>query len=247
MRNNTMGPLSALSARQATMRSAGDELEVERREKFTFTPRVSKESSNIVKQVRRNRGTDKMTTKEKCEFLSNEKLMWAQSREAMERKKEAEEMAQCTFTPEINANQFNRKIPKNHFMKPLRTSTNTLSTEEREVLEHCTFTPQTSQYKRSQSRGKSRPGNSENGSTTPRGTPRGPRGGSSTPRRSNTPRGSMTPRGRGPSLPRRNGKKQNANNENDENAPPADYQGPDMEKKVGLSASAKHQQPLAWT
>jgi len=68
--------------------------------------------------------------------------MWGQRREALERRKEAEEMSKCTFTPNINPGSANRKIPKGHYMKPLRKNTsNALSTEEREVVEHCTFNP----------------------------------------------------------------------------------------------------------
>jgi len=145
MRHSTMGPLSALSARRSTHRSheAEQELEAERQNKLTFKPYVSHTSTRIVEDRRRNTGTAELTAEERCTFLSNEKSMWGQRREALERRKEAEEMAQCTFTPTINPSRSNRKIPKGNYMKPLRVTTNVLSTEEKEVVEHCTFTPNT--------------------------------------------------------------------------------------------------------
>eukprot|EP00656_Telonema_subtile_P030710 TRINITY_DN33696_c0_g1_i1.p1 TRINITY_DN33696_c0_g1~~TRINITY_DN33696_c0_g1_i1.p1 ORF type:complete len:277 (-),score=86.17 TRINITY_DN33696_c0_g1_i1:170-1000(-) len=82
---------------------------------------------------------------ERWQYLSNERAMWGQRREALERKKEAEEMAQCTFTPKINSGKRveggTRRFNKYHFMSPIRVTNNVLSTEERELLEHCTFSP----------------------------------------------------------------------------------------------------------
>ena len=127
-----------------------------------FKPHVSSSSSRLVENRRRNNGTDQASIEERCvavcvtpettnpfvlllarcTFLSNEKSMWGQRREALERRKEAEEMSKCTFTPNINPSSSNRKIPKGHYMKPLRkNASNALSTEEREVVEHCTFQP----------------------------------------------------------------------------------------------------------
>merc|ERR1712216_33912 len=100
MRSTTMGPLSALSARRSSHRSdETEELEAERQNKLTFKPYVSQTSTRIVEDRRRNNGTDQLNAQERCAFLSNEKSMWGQRREALERRKEAEEMAQCTFTP----------------------------------------------------------------------------------------------------------------------------------------------------
>jgi len=182
MRKSTMGPLSALSARRSSHRAEETEevVEQDRQQKFTFKPYVSYASAEIVEERRRNNGTNQLSVEERCTFLSNEKSMWGQRREALERRKEAEEMAQCTFTPEINSDNGNRKVPKDNYMKPLRTKTNILSTEEREVLQHCTFTPRTTK-KRATSQAKSRP--------VSRATPQ-----RRTPRKAQTPKQPRTQR-----------------------------------------------------
>merc|ERR1712072_691474 len=93
---------------------------------------------------RRNQGMDAASKAQRWSFLSNERAIWGQRREALERKKEAEEMAQCTFTPNINTGNKSknpRKFNKFHFMSPIRVTNNVLSSEERELLEHCTFSP----------------------------------------------------------------------------------------------------------
>jgi len=103
---------------------------------------VSKNSNSIVKGSRQKTKQDMASRQQRWAFLANERAIWGQRREALERKKEAEEMAQCTFTPNINTRtRSGKKNTKFHFMSPIRVTSNVLSTEERELLEHCTFTP----------------------------------------------------------------------------------------------------------
>jgi hypothetical protein len=146
MSGSTTGPLTALTTSRNSARSAHRtrELEDERRSQFTFEPRVSSKSKEIVNETRVRQGRDHASQTQRWSFLANERAMWGQRREALERKKEAEEMAQCTFTPNINTGPSKnpRKFSKYHFMSPIRVTNNVLSTEERELLEHCTFSPQ---------------------------------------------------------------------------------------------------------
>jgi len=150
MRNKdcTWGPLSALSARRSCKRSQRTEIELEedRQAKLTFKPAISDKSHNLVETQRVNRGMHTMSQQQRLTLLSNERAMWGQRREALERKQEAEEMSQCTFTPNINPARFchTKAGGKPTYMKPLKAVTNMLSSEEREVLKHCTFTPDTS-------------------------------------------------------------------------------------------------------
>jgi len=143
MSGSTTGPLTALTSRQSRAASLEEELEEERRSGMTFHPQTSAKSNALAKQSR-----DPASQEQRWAFLSNERAIWGQRREALERRKEAEEMAQCTFTPHINAtskstkNKSQRKFNKYHFMSPIRVTNNVLSTEERELLEHCTFSPQ---------------------------------------------------------------------------------------------------------
>merc|ERR1719460_1776639 len=96
-------------------------------------------------EKRQSEGRDKASRTQRWAYLANERAMWGQRREALERKKEAEEMAQCTFTPHINSVKRSeggsRKFTKFHFMSPIRVTNNVLSSEERELLQHCTFSP----------------------------------------------------------------------------------------------------------
>jgi len=143
------GPLSALATRRSTKRSqrVERELESERQEKISFKPAISDRSQEIVRGQRINRGMDKLTQEERLSMLSNERALWGQRRDALERKQEAEEMSQCTFTPTINPSRFTpqrSKGSKPTYMMPLKQVQNVLSSEEREVINHCTFTPDTS-------------------------------------------------------------------------------------------------------
>lgn len=151
MRNKdcTWGPLSALSSRRSSKRAqrAEQELEEERHAKLCFKPNISEKSQNLVQTQRLNRGVHNMSQQERLSMLSNERAMWGQRRDALERKKEAEEMSQCTFTPTINPSRFTpsgKRSGKPTYMQPLKQVHNALSSEEREVLTHCTFTPDTS-------------------------------------------------------------------------------------------------------
>jgi len=146
MSGSSTGPLTALtSSRRAESHAA--ELEAERRANFTFAPEVSSTSQRIVKGTRKKEGQmDAAAQRQRWAFLTNERAIWGQRREALERKKEAEEMAQCTFTPTINTSQKAKKAAKQnyskyHFMSPIRVTNSVLSSEERELLEHCTFSP----------------------------------------------------------------------------------------------------------
>jgi len=141
MSGSTTGPLTALTSRIGGS-TASRELEDERSSNFTFQPTVSSKSTALT--AGRNSGSQE----QRWSFLANERAIWGQRREALERRKEAEEMAQCTFTPNINASSRGsgkkgpRKFNKYHFMSPIRVTNNVLSSEERELLEHCTFSPQ---------------------------------------------------------------------------------------------------------
>lgn len=143
MSGSTTGPLTALTSSRNSARSqrAAEELEEERGANMTFQPAVSGASTKIVKNSRNDK-KDAAAQAQRWAFLANERAIWGQRREALERKKEAEEMAQCTFTPNINTRTRSaKKNTKFHFMSPIRVTTSVLSTEERELLEHCTFTP----------------------------------------------------------------------------------------------------------
>lgn len=144
MSGSTTGPLTALTSSRKSARdmSSADELNEQRRSNFTFQPAVSGKSNQIVKESRANSKQDQASRQQRWAFLANERAIWGQRREALERKKEAEEMAQCTFTPNINTRtRSGKKNNKFHFMSPIRVTNNVLSSEERELLEHCTFTP----------------------------------------------------------------------------------------------------------
>jgi len=143
MSGSSTGPLTALSSSRNSSRtmSQAAELEEERQNNFTFQPAVSSKSEKIVKDTRK----DYASQTQRWSFLANERAIWGQRREALERKKEAEEMAQCTFTPNINSSSKGKagahRYTKYHFMSPIRVTNNVLSSEERELLEHCTFSP----------------------------------------------------------------------------------------------------------
>lgn len=143
MSGSTTGPLTALTSSRNSARAqrAAQELEEERDANMTFQPAVSGASKKIMKG-KGDTKKDYAAQAQRWAFLSNERAIWGQRREALERKKEAEEMAQCTFTPNINTRTRSaKKNTKFHFMSPIRVTTSVLSTEERELLEHCTFTP----------------------------------------------------------------------------------------------------------
>lgn len=151
MSGSTTGPLTALASSRTSSRSISRaaQLEEERRNNFTFQPEVSPKTERIVKDTRRRQGTTQASRQQRWSYLTNERAIWGQRREALERKKEAEEMAQCTFSPNINSGppgkkgaDQSRKFNKYHFMSPIRVTNNVLSSEERELLEHCTFSPQ---------------------------------------------------------------------------------------------------------
>merc|ERR1712166_1430442 len=135
MNESTTGPLTALASSRSSARFTQKARDLDQTRK---SERMAEEQ-----QQRRDMGDSQR--QQRWQYLSNERAMWGQRREALERKKEAEEMAQCTFTPKINkgktAEGGARKLNKYHFMSPIRVTNNVLSSEERELLEHCTFSP----------------------------------------------------------------------------------------------------------
>jgi len=145
MSASSTGPLTALTSSRGSTRTVNraQELEDERRSTMTFHPAISSKSARMA-QTSEVGPKDYAAQAQRWAFLANERAIWGQRREALERRKEAEEMAQCTFTPHINSagkGAEQRKYNKYHFMSPIRVTNNVLSSEERELLEHCTFSP----------------------------------------------------------------------------------------------------------
>merc|ERR1712070_1324626 len=122
MNESTTGPLTALT----TTRSASSRSQ-QRQSKPSYGPGSTRAEATQVKEM------SEKQREQRWQYLSNERAMWGQRREALERKKEAEEMAQCTFTPKINkaktADGGTRKFNKYHFMSPIRVTNNVLSSE----------------------------------------------------------------------------------------------------------------------
>merc|ERR1711907_915734 len=144
MNDSTTGPLTALTSSRSSQRlnAKAQELDEKRKSTMSYQSAMSKNSERLADEQRDRREQNRQ---QRWQYLSNERAMWGQRREALERKKEAEEMAQCTFTPKINkaksVDGVPRKFNKYHFMSPIRITNNVLSSEERELLEHCTFSP----------------------------------------------------------------------------------------------------------
>jgi len=147
MNESTTGPLTALASSRSSARftQKARDLDQTRKSNLEYTNNMSHNSERMAEQQQQRRDMGDSQRQQRWQYLSNERAMWGQRREALERKKEAEEMAQCTFTPKINkgktAEGGARKLNKYHFMSPIRVTNNVLSSEERELLEHCTFSP----------------------------------------------------------------------------------------------------------
>ena len=142
MNQTNAGPLSVLLAQCRGILHQDTDIIEERLSKFTFRPSLAPQTERIIQAQRQN--APSLTPERRAIFLSNERAMWGQRRDALERKKEAEDMAQCTFTPNINQSRYaqtRRRSSKLHFMTPIRPTSSMLTSEELEILNYCTFSP----------------------------------------------------------------------------------------------------------